>query len=281
MAHKAATARGRTLGGELRDVRKATGLTTRAAAARIGWTATMLNRTENGHRAASAEDVATILGAYGVVGSERERLLSLARDAENPGWWETGDSIFPAPVKALIGFEAQAVRISSVELNLIPGLLQTPAYTRAIMRAAGVAPLEIETRVAMRLGRQAILTRPDPPRMLAVMDEATLIRPVGGAKVMAEQLRHLLRMAERRNIAVRVIPLRVGAHAALAGPFTILEFERAQTLVHQEGKRWISFVDTPSEVAPFVTCIDTLSEMSLTCARSVELISSVAAAYER
>jgi len=278
---KVATARGRTLGAELRDLRKKVDLTTRAAAARIGWTPSMLNRTENGLRATSAEEVAMILGAYGATGAERERLLSLARDAETPGWWETGDSIYPSPLKALIGFESQAVRITNIELALIPGLFQIPEYSRAIMRAADIPPLEIETRVATRLGRQAILSRPAPPKLIAIIDESALRRPVGGPTVMAEQLRVLARLAQRPNITVRVIPFHAGAHAALVGGFSILEFERARPLVHQEGNRSLSFVDSPTEVDSFVADVDTLTRTSLPPERSLDYIRMIATSFER
>ncbi|RFU41246.1 XRE family transcriptional regulator [Actinomadura logoneensis] len=277
MARKAATARGRTLGAELLALRKHRGLTTRAAAERIGWTAATLNRTENGLRVATAEEVATVLGAYGVVGGERERLLALARDAETPGWWEPGDSIYPTPLKALIGFEAQATRITNVEISLVPGLLQIPEYARAVMLASGIPPLEIETRVATRMGRQAILSRPQPPKLLAVIDEAALLRPVGGRHVMTEQLHHLQRLARKPNIEIRVLPLDAGAHSALAGPFTILEFGRANPLVHQGGKRSISFVDSAPEVAEFVASVDTLRRTSLPPDRSVALIAKIIA----
>ncbi|MCP2341963.1 helix-turn-helix domain-containing protein [Actinomadura rupiterrae] len=279
MPRKAATARGRTLGAELRLLRKHLGLSTRAAAERIGWTAATLNRTENGLRVATAEEVAAVLGAYGVVSGERERLLALARDAEMPGWWEPGDSIYPTPLKALIGFEAQAVRITNVEISLVPGLLQIPEYARAIMAASGIPPLEIETRVATRMGRQAILSRPQPPKLLALIDEAALRRPVGGRHTVIEQLRHLQRQVRRPNIEVRVIPLEVGAHPALAGPFTILEFDRANTLVYQSSKRASIFVDAVSEVAEFVACVDTLKAASLPPDRSNALIAKIIAFY--
>ncbi len=241
----------------------------------------MLNRTENGLRATNPEEVASILGAYGVTGADRERLLALARDAERPGWWEPGDSIYPAALKALIGFETQATRITDVETSLVPGLLQTAEYTRAVMQACGVPPLEVETRVATRLGRQAILSRPAPPMFSAFIDEASLRRPVGGARAMAEQLHHIRRAASRPNISVRIIPLHTGAHAALSGPFTILEFERAKPLVHQEGKSTLCFVDSSAEVKTFVTCVDTLKSTSLTPERSIEYLDSIIADHGR
>lgn len=235
----------------------------------------MVSRTENGLRATNAEEVASILGAYGVTGGDRERLLALARDAETPGWWEPGDSIYPAALKALIGFETQAIQMTTVETSLIPGLLQTAEYARAVMQACDVPPLEAETRVATRLGRQAILSRPTPPRLFAFIDEASLRRPVGGPHAMAEQLRHIRRAAARPNISVRIIPFHTGAHAALSGPFTILEFERAKTLVHQEGKRTLCFVDSGPEVETFRTCVDTLRATSLTPERSIEYLDSI------
>ena len=149
------------------------------------------------------------------------------------------------------------------------------------MDAARVPRVDAETRVATRLGRQAVLSRPDPPQLLAILDESTLRRPIGGRTVMAQQLRHALRIAERPNIAIQVIPHDRGAHASLTGSFLILEFAKAQTIVHLEHTGSSLFVDAPEKVAPFVSAVDTLRDTALDPRRSVEFVASVAAEYER
>ena len=281
MPRRKTTVRTRGLGAELRDLRAATGLSTRAVAQQLGWSASTLNRMETGQRAISAEDVSALLVVYGVTGPDRDRLLDAARDSDHPGWWETAPTGLPEQLPALIGFESQATRIIDVSLVLIPGLLQTPEYARAVMDAAGVPRVDAETRVATRLGRQVVLSRPDPPQFTAILDESALRRPIGGRAVMAYQLRHALRVAERPNVTIQVIPYNCGAHASLTGSFLILEFAKAQTIVHLEHTGSSLFVDAPEKVGPFVSAVDTLRDTALDSRRSAEFIASVAVEYER
>jgi transcriptional regulator with XRE-family HTH domain len=281
MPRRKTTVRTRGLGAELRDLRANTGLSTRAVAQQLGWSASTLNRMETGQRAITAEDVSALLVVYGITGPDRDRLLDAARDSDREVWWESTRTGLPEQLTALVGFESQTTRITDMSLVLIPGLLQTPEYTRAVMHAGGEPPMEAETRVAMRLGRQAVLSRPNPPEFLAIMDEAVLRRPVGGRVMMAEQLRHVIKVAERPNVSIQVIPYQHGAHTGLDGSFVVLEFAKAQTIVHLEHKRSGLFLDEPEIVAPFVSAVDTLRDTALDPRRSAEFVASVAAEYER
>jgi transcriptional regulator with XRE-family HTH domain len=281
MPKRPATVRARGLGAELRELRHNTGLSTRAVAARLDWSPSMLNRIENGQRTITTEDVSALLVLYEITGAERDRLLGLARDSTQPGWWETRAPGLPSQLTALIGFESQATHITDVQLALIPGLLQTPEYTRALMQGGGVPALEAETRVATRLGRQAVLSRPHPPEYLAIIDEASLRRPVGDEAVMAEQLRHVVRVAKRQNTTVQVIPYQQGAHPGLNGAYVILKFAKARTIVHLEHKRSSLFLDEPDDVKPFVAGVDTLREVALDPAQSAAFLDTVAAEYDR
>lgn len=280
MPKRPATVRARGLGAELRELRETKKLTTREVAKHLGWSASTVSRTENGMRNISSEDVAALLVLYGVTGQERERLLALARESDQPGWWETQHPGLPSQLTALIGFESQAIRIVDVELILVPGLLQTPEYVRAMLDAASVPGLQAETRVATRLGRQALLSRPEPPEYLAIVDESVLRRPVGGKAVMAEQIRHIGRVAERPNVSVQVIPYDCGAHAGLSGSYVLLEFAKARSIVHLEHKRSSLFLDEPDDVTPFVSTVDTLRNVALDPIRSIELLKSLAVEYE-
>jgi DNA-binding XRE family transcriptional regulator len=281
MPKRPATVRARGLGAEMRELRHNTGLSTRAVASRLGWSASTLNRIENGQRTITAEDVSALLVVYEVTGAERDRLLGLARESTQPGWWETGTPGLPSQLTALIGFESQATRIVDVQLVLIPGLLQTPEYTRALMQGGGVPALDAETRVATRLGRQAVLSRPNPPEFFAIIDEAALRRPVGGNALMAEQLRHVLRAGERQNVTVQVVPYHQGAHPGLNGSYVILEFAKARTIVHLEHKRSSLFLDEPEDVTPFVSAVETLQDVAYDPGRSAELITAVADEHEK
>jgi hypothetical protein len=182
---------------------------------------------------------------------------------------------------ALIGFESQAVRITDVASVLVPGLLQTPEYARAVMAGCGIPTLDAETRVATRMGRQVILSRPEPPELLTIVDEAVLRRPVGGPAVMADQLRYMVKIAERPNVTVRVIPFECGAHTGLDGPYVVLEFAKASTIVHLEHKQSGIFVDEPQDVEPFLAATATLTETALDPAASEKLLVEVADEYDR
>ncbi|GAA4635020.1 helix-turn-helix transcriptional regulator [Actinoallomurus vinaceus] len=280
MPKRPATVRARGLGAELRELREQSRLTTREVAKRLGWSASTVSRTETGQRNISSEDVAALLALYGVTGEERDRLLALARKANQPGWWETHDPGLPSQLTALIGFESQATRIIDMQLALIPGLLQTPEYTRSVMERTGVPDHEIEARVATRMGRQVIFSRPSPPEYLAIIDEAALRRPIGGRTVMLEQLGRLMQTTEHSYVSVQVIPYDRGAHAGLNGSFVMLEFATAPRIVHLEHKRSSLFLDEPEDVSPFTASVDTLRDMALDPAKSAEFIASIASDYE-
>src|SRR3981081_1503286 len=185
MNAKRATARIRSLATELKDLRAQAGLNTRDAEKLAGMSASALNRLENGGKSISPEDVSALLVAYRVTGLERARLLNLARESSFPGWWDKGGGALPKHLPALISFESDATRIIHVSLLLVPGLLQTADYIRAFPASTGVTGPEMETRVATRLGRQAVLSKPDAPAYLAIIDEAALRRPIGGPEAMA------------------------------------------------------------------------------------------------
>ena len=275
------TARARSLGAELKELRAGTKLSTRAVAHRLGWSASTLNRIETGLRPVKSEDIAALLVIYNVTGTERDRLLELAREANQPGWWETARPDLPSQLTGLIGFESQATHITNVASVLIPGLLQTPEYARAVMASSGITTPSAETRVATRMGRQVILSRPEPPELLAIVDEAALRRPMGGPRVMADQLRNIVRTCERPNVSVRVIPFEHGGHIGLNGPYVILQFAKAGTIVHMEHLRSGVFVDKPEDVAPFLAATDTLREAALDPAASEKFILAVADEYDR
>ncbi|CAM3848846.1 helix-turn-helix transcriptional regulator [Kibdelosporangium persicum] len=281
MKYTRGTARMRGLAAELKALRTEAGLNTRDAAARAGLSASTLNRIELGNRGIQVVDMVALLVVYGVTGVERERLLTMAREASQPGWWETSGARLPKELPALITFESEAARIVEVSLLRIPGLLQVPSYIREILTSAGVTGSHREAMVSARLGRQAILTRPTPPRYLAIIDEAALCRPVGGGRVMAEQLRHVIDQVSLPNVDVRVIPFDRGSHTGLDGTYVTLDFTRARSIVYLEHKRSSLFVDEPEDVAPFHEATDILMETALDSSESVKFLARMAAEYDR
>ncbi|MBL7493725.1 helix-turn-helix domain-containing protein [Frankia sp. AgB1.9] len=284
MPRRGPSVRSRGLGAELRDLRTALGLTSRAVAEQLGWSPSTLSRLESGQRGISPEDIAALLVVYKITGVERDRLLDRAREADQPGWWEAtwpGQTGLPKALVGLIGFESQATRIVDVAMVLVPGLLQTAEYSRAVMVGGGLAPQAVEARVAARLGRQAILSRPDPPELHVLLDEAALRRPVGGPAVMATQLRHVLTAAQRPSITVQVLPFEFGAHEGAGGSFVLLEFDKGRAIVHLEHAAGSMFQDEPEDVAPFVEIRDALTARALNPAQSTDVLVEVAEEHEK
>lgn len=270
------TARSRGLGTEIRNLRKAAGLRLEELSERCGWSRATLGRVESGDRMLNETEIAILLGTLGVKGKERARMLELAKDTQQTHWWEVYSGL-PSQLVALLDFERKATKITDVSLTLIPGLLQIADYTRAIMAAGGIRQDEMEPRVALRLGRQSVLTRKDPVELHVILDESVLYRPVGGVQVLTEQLRHIKRMAQREYITVQILPFSIGAHAAMNGSHLILEFRRQRAIVHLEHSSSGVFLDVPAETSRFFEALPTLAKAALSPSDSVELLATRAA----
>lgn len=275
------SARVRGLAAELILLREQAGCSTRDAANLVGMSPASLNRLENGGKSIGPEDVSALLVAYGVTGTERERLMTLAREVNMPGWWETGNGALPSQLPALITFETAATRIVDAAMLLVPGLVQTVGYARAVLTAAGVLGSDMETMVSTRLGRQAVLSKPHAPHYLAILDEAVLRRPIGGVDIMVEQLRHIIDCATKSHVEIRVVPYSRGAHTGLDGTYKLLDFQTAWPLAYLEHKRSTMFVDDPDDVAAFHTATDVLLATALTPADSIEFLDAVIGDFKR
>lgn len=180
---------------------------------------------ETGDRGMYVEDVATLLGLYQVTAAQRNELLQLVRDGATRNWHQAPKGSLPESWEDVIRFEADASVLTNFEPLLIPGLLQTPEYTRAILVGTDeLAEPELNTLVRTRIGRQAALAGRNAPELNVILYEVALRCPVGGPGVMRHQLRHLLACAERRNVTIRVLPFATGAHPGLTGAFLILDF---------------------------------------------------------
>ena len=171
------------------------------------------------------------LDAVDVRGANRDRLLRLAYDIDEPVWWESGVGL-PAQLTELIDAEQRAVCITEVSEVLIPGLLQIPDYARALFLATGVPADRVDRLIAARLARQGVLHRAEPTRYVVLLDEAALCRAVGGPAVMAAQLNAVQAMCREPDISLHVVPFAQGAHTGLDGPFLLLEFVRSLSLIH-------------------------------------------------
>jgi hypothetical protein len=208
--------------------------------------------------------------------------MDLAREVEQRGRWLDSGSEYqgvPKQLTALMSFEAEATAITEMNLLVVPGMLQTQDYTRAMLACFDVPEREGERRVIIRAGRQVALTKPAAPRYIAFIDEAALRRPFGGPRVMAEQLRHMARMTRRPNVEVRVIPFERGGHWGI-NPFILLEFAKADPIVHLEHIRSSALLDEPEDVAPYQTAKAKLTAAALGPAESEDFLLRVSAEYD-
>jgi transcriptional regulator with XRE-family HTH domain len=270
----------RGLAAGLRAARKETKQTIMEVIAQLGWSQSMLSRIETGKRNASPEEVSALVTLYRITGERRDQLLGLARDIDRPNWLETRYSEVPEQAKTLAQYESEATRLVYVSTILVPGLLQITSYARALMSAVGVPASDIEARVKLRLDRQRVLMGKTSPRLVAVMDEAVFRRRIGGRRVMTDQLRHLLAMADRPNVELRVIPFDHGGHAAVAGPYFLLEFANARPVVHLEHAYSGIFLHEQKDVDPYVESTASLNAVALDHEQSLRMVAEVLADYD-
>jgi transcriptional regulator with XRE-family HTH domain len=271
------TIRSRELGDGLRQAIEQAGLTGEHAAHVLGWSPSKMSRLLSGKRNATEVDVAAILGMCRVKGKERDRLLSLCQEQNTPGWLQQHGSRLPKQLMTLIDHENRAMTYSDIQPMLVPGLLQTSDYARAVLsRIANVPADEVDDRVAARLARQSLFSRERPARFTFYVHESVLRTPVGGPVVMSEQLHHLLRMAVRPYITLRVLPVVLGAHAASAGPFILLEFAEFRPVVYLESATSSLFLEKKEEIAAYQRILGALAETTLGERESKELIATLA-----
>jgi transcriptional regulator with XRE-family HTH domain len=266
----------RQLGAELRRLRERAGRTVADMVAGLGWSSSKLSRIETATIGISSADLERLLVEYGVGDKERTRLLALRVQARQRAWWEAYGDALPDAYETLIGFEAEAKAISTWEAQVVPGLLQTDEYAKAVTQADGIYedPDVLGQRVAVRMARQSVLTRDPPPILSVVLDEAVLRRLIGGRQVLHRQLLRLLEAGERPTVTIQVLPFEAGAHRALAGSFIILEFGDGtdQPLVYSEGMTGGVFRNRPDEVRSYQTSFEALREAALSPGRSTEFI---------
>jgi transcriptional regulator with XRE-family HTH domain len=261
------------LGTQLRRLRDAAGISPERAGTEIRATRSKISRMETGRVGFKTRDIDDLLTLYGVTDEQlRSRFLTLARQANRPDWWTRYGDILPDWFETYLGLESAATTIRSFEIQFVHGLFQTEDYARAVTllghRAA--PPDEIEQRVAVRLKRQDLLTRPTAPRIWSVMDEAVLRRPVGGPAVMRAQLSHLVEVAALPLVTIQVVPFARGGHAAASGSFTILRFAEHDLpdLVYIEQLTSAVYLEQRSDVEHYLEVADQLGGAALTPAAS-------------
>ena len=246
--------RRRRLSALLRRLREERGLKIEDVNRRLEWASGKLSRMErNEWKRPSIRDMQDLAEVYALIGGRKDAIVSLAREARTRGWWVDYKDILRG---GLADFEVGASMIRNYESVLVPGLLQTPEYASAILRSGRVlGDEEIKRKVAARMQRQQILEQASPPRLWAVVDEAALIKNVGGADVMQGQLQHLIDMARKPNIDIQVVRQEVGAYAAMDGSFVILDFPTPEdlSLAYIETATEDLYVEDPEAIQQYVS----------------------------
>ena len=271
------TLRRRRLGAELKRCREAAGLTQEAVSRHFEWNTAKLTRIETARVAVTARDVRDLLSLYGRHDDEyREAMVELARMSKERSWWtDYKDVMRPGN---FVGLEAGATAMRVFEPTVVPGLLQTESYIRALMRSGSDAPPAVtDRRVSLRLHRQTRLTGANPLELRAIVDESVLRRRIGDGDVMRDQLQHLVDTAQSPNVTIQILPLDFGEHLFLGGPAALLEFRETTHLdvVYLEGLAGDYYEEQPSEVARYREEFERLGAGALDHRMSLKMIESL------
>ena len=266
----------RALAAALRTAREEHGISNRALAGRLSIDQSHLSRIETGKKAPSIETTAMILAALRTPPEERARILDLARNAKEPNWLAVGTPAIPQQIAAVHECERAATNITEWHQNLVPGLLQTEEYIRAIATTAmnrGYLPggrTAVEHIVHAKSSRGSILTCPDGVRFRALISESTLRDPVGSSEVLEGQLRHLITMSGYSNVSIRVVPRDIGYHPGMQGPFILYEFADAAPVVYFEHNMSAAFDQHNEDVDSYRDVIEDLEWIAMSEHESVD-----------
>jgi transcriptional regulator with XRE-family HTH domain len=263
----------------LRALRNERGLTVDQVAAELLCSPSKVSRMETGQRGATLRDIRDLCGLYEVTeAADRERLMTLAREGKQQGWWQS----FSLPYTTYVGLEQEATSIVMFHSAVVPGLLQVASYSRAI-HLNGLPRLDdiaIEERLEERRTRQELLTRENAPEVEVLLDEAVLHRPIGGGAVMRDQLDRIIAIADYPNVTMRVVPFHIGAHPALESNFIILDFfGQAATVVYVEGLVGHIYVERQQDVDRYLQAVSQLHDLALSPKDSALLVASIRDTY--
>jgi transcriptional regulator with XRE-family HTH domain len=264
---------------ELRRLREQRQVTQEEVARRLGWSVSKVIRIERGVSKLSVHDVHALLRMYGVTdAADVARLADWARRGRRQDWWVEYKRAIPGTYSGYVGLESEALVVSSFEPILVPGLLQTSAYARAVIDADSQPDQAVwDGRVNLRLHRQRqVLSQPNPPILQFVIDEAVLHRVGGSGAVMREQLRHLVVVAELPHVTLRVLPFAAGLHPGVSGSFVLLEFGEGDGIVNVESRFGISLFEDTEAFRTFRQVFERLLSMSLNAGETAQMIDEVA-----
>ena len=268
------------LGRQLQALREKANLSYQQAADSIYASEWTLRRIEAGKGALKPLNIKSLLITYGVTDvREIDAFLGLARDASRPGWWHSYGDALPEWFKVAVGLEESASLIRAYEPQVVPGLLQTEAYVRAITAASFPSEQEpdAERRVALRLARQDLLRRPAPPEYWVVLEETVLRRPIGGPDVMRGQVEYLIECAARPNVTIQVLPFTAGWHPAMYGMFWIYRFpdDTVPDVVYSEGLTGAYYLNKPEETGKYIEALDRMVAQAATPDQSISILREI------
>jgi transcriptional regulator with XRE-family HTH domain len=254
------------LGRRLQDLRERAGLSYEEAGAALEVTHSTIRRMEKAEVSLKILYVDRLLRTYGVTDpGEIESFLALVREANQPGWWHRYRDVLPDWFSAHVSLEVEAALIRAYEPHYVHGLLQTPDYARAVLRAGlpHVSEAEINRLVDLRVERQSLLTRPDAPRFWGVMDE-TVFRRANDPKVLRAQVDRLIEAAALPNVTLQVMPFAAGPHPAMYGPFCIFRFrfQELPDIVYSESLRGAVYIDDRDDVSMYLEALDRMCAQS-------------------
>jgi DNA-binding XRE family transcriptional regulator len=257
------TVRRMLVGAHLRRLRTEQGISREQAGQAIRASEWKIHRLENGQVGFKERDIIDLLRLYGVADpTEVAEFVALAREANSPGWWQHYGDVLPPWFRTYVDLESVATLIRTYEGQFIPGLLQTDAYMRAVVQGAHLdeSAEEAGRRVRLRMARQTLLTREQPPRLWAVVDEAAMRRPVGGREVMRGQLERLIEAAKLPNVTLQVLAFDAGAHPAMVGSFSVLRFpeEELPDVVYLEHLTSALYLNKPEEVDQYLHIMESI-----------------------
>ncbi|MET9712573.1 helix-turn-helix domain-containing protein [Nocardiopsis alba] len=264
------TVRRKRLSRELIALREKSGLTPAQVAAHFDRDRNWINRIENGTRKRPhIAEIASLLDLYGVTEEsapeQRAAVLELTRQARQRGWWDRYGDVLDT--EGYVGLEVEASLISTYQPQVLPGLLQTADYTAESARAAINPSAEVDRVIHTRAERQKILTRGDPPRVWAVIDEAVLARGASES-VMRAQIARLIELSELPNVTIQILPFSAGMHAGMHGPFVLLEFPEDTPVVFLESRRNSIYLEDPGIVDEYRTILGHIQTSALTAVES-------------
>ncbi|ANB06628.1 hypothetical protein SAM40697_2669 [Streptomyces ambofaciens] len=272
------TTRRRQLGADLRRLRERKGLTLEEAGALVGISKATLSRYETKEGTVKWPTVDALCREYGATDEERSALVDLAKGAKIQGWWRSLADPIPESMNLMLTLEDEVVREDHYACMYVPGLLQTRAYAEAVHRASEVQceEREVQHMVDIRMKRQELLGRLEPPHIWCVIDEAAVRRRVGGRAVMKEQLAHLLALSQRPHVTVQVLPFERGAHAAAVGSFAVLRGQSPELdVVYVDILGGGLFMEKPKELERYRLAFEYLSAQALDLESTTGLIDRI------